>query len=708
MSSPKYPRRESFSAHRFVRLLTKTAAAQELGPEVVWLLTVIAHQEDAKRYSGAVTYWNEQLMPLCGFRSKGRLMRARQSAVDSGWLHYESGGRNQAGRYWCLIPDGFEQLPDGPCDESDPFQNRTANGTDETQEFQNRTANGTQTEPKRNSDGALSTLTLDPSPKGGTTSPGPSLFDSIKEEWNKAGLRQCRTISETRRRVINARSKDPDWLAHWREAVSRAGQSSFCRGKNDRGWTANIAWFLKPDTVTKLLEGNYDDPANGKPSGDAEASRVMREYTAQNLAESRGGVSIMSSPGDALRIRQAFAGCGDKELMGSILTSESALEQVASIIEPKHITDDRARIVYEAALKLWKAGKPVMAETVYPLVVGQDVTDDDLIELLESVPHGLHADYHARRVLDSWKKREFTYSAKRAQEELTVPECDIDEIIHSHVLELESLSSGDAESDGHIGDHLLTLADEPETEQLPSGLADLDAVLTGGGFAPGQMIAIGARPSVGKTALCAGIALAVAERNVPALILSLEMSAREMTERFLRQAGLKSIADTDGVNRLSNHPLYVREAGGWTIDKVECQARRYSRQHGVRLVLIDYLSLVQPRDRRQARHEQVGDISRSLKRLALQCNLVVIAAQQLNRDIEKRDSGRPRMSDFRDSGSIEQDADILIGLERPIRPDAGDITRGVLHVMKQRNGPTAELAIGFDPRRQHFHTVTQW
>lgn len=171
MPVPAYPKRERFLAHRLCRLLTKTAAAQELGPEVTWMLTVIVHQEDAKRYSGAVTYWNEQLMALCGFRSKGRLIRARQAAVDSGWLHYETGGRNQPGRYWCLVPAGYEQLPDGPCDESGSFQNRTDGGVNSfhnrtagNPEFHNGTSNGTQTELGRNSDGALSTLTLDPTP----------------------------------------------------------------------------------------------------------------------------------------------------------------------------------------------------------------------------------------------------------------------------------------------------------------------------------------------------------------------------------------------------------------------------------------------------------------------------------------------------------------------------------------------------------------
>jgi replicative DNA helicase len=413
----------------------------------------------------------------------------------------------------------------------------------------------------------------------------------------------------------------------------------------------------------------------------------------------------MSNLGDILRITRAMTGAGDKELVGAILQDDSALETVAAVIEPRHIGDYKARTVYEVSLRLWKAGKPVRAESVAPLVASQDVTAEDILELLECTT-GLHVDYYVRRVLDSWKAREFAYSARTVGEKLAAPECDVDEVIHGHIRELESLTSGQAVSDGHIGDHLLTLADEPETERLPTGLDDLDALLSGG-FVPGQLIVIGARPSVGKTALAAGMVLSAAERSLPVLFLSFEMSSREMTERFLSQAGLQSLADADGVNRLSSRPLFLRESAGWSIDKVECEARRYSRRHGVRVLVVDYLSLVQPRDRRLPRHEQVADISHSLKRLALQCKLVVIAAQQLNREIEKRDSGRPRMSDFRDSGAVEQDADILIGLERPIRPDEGVITRGVLHLMKQRNGSPAELPVGFDPRRQRFYTTTQ-
>lgn len=116
-----YPQREQFFAYKFVRLLTKTAAAQDLGPQVCWLLSVIAHQEDAKRYRGAVTYYNNQLLPLVGCNSHDALDRVRKKAIDSGWLHYKSGRKGKAGQYWVIVPREYLDADDGPCDETDPF-----------------------------------------------------------------------------------------------------------------------------------------------------------------------------------------------------------------------------------------------------------------------------------------------------------------------------------------------------------------------------------------------------------------------------------------------------------------------------------------------------------------------------------------------------------------------------------------------------------
>lgn len=122
-----YPRREAFFAHRFCRLLTKSAAAQMIGPEGFCLLAIIVHQEDAKRYTGAVSFWNAQLAPLCGFQSEDRLARVRSRCIEAGWLHYEKGAKGKPGKYWCLIPEEFTPLDDSPTDETEtPPQNATA------------------------------------------------------------------------------------------------------------------------------------------------------------------------------------------------------------------------------------------------------------------------------------------------------------------------------------------------------------------------------------------------------------------------------------------------------------------------------------------------------------------------------------------------------------------------------------------------------
>jgi len=114
MDSPTYPKRPMFFAHRFCRLLTRAAVAQQIGPEACWLLAVIAHQEDAIHYARPVTYYNEQLMPLCGFGSRKRLVEARRKAIDGGWLFYRGGGKGTPGTYWALIPEAYQETPDGP------------------------------------------------------------------------------------------------------------------------------------------------------------------------------------------------------------------------------------------------------------------------------------------------------------------------------------------------------------------------------------------------------------------------------------------------------------------------------------------------------------------------------------------------------------------------------------------------------------------
>lgn len=310
-------------------------------------------------------------------------------------------------------------------------------------------------------------------------------------------------------------------------------------------------------------------------------------------------------------------------------------------------------------------------------------------------------------MLAGWQSRSFAQAVADTAFELEQADHAPDEVINRHCRRIERLLDSETpDNDGKLEDHLLSM-DEEGVERFTSGVSELD-LLMDGGFGAGQLTGVGARPSVGRTVFCSGAALAAARSGIPVLFLSFEMTGREMAKRLCDQFGIAGHHDVEPLNELAEFPLYIREAAGWTIDRVEAEARRYNRRHGVKVLFVDYLSLVRARDARLPRYEQVADISRSLKLLALRTGLAVVAAQQLNREIERRQSRRPMMSDFRESGSVEQDADVLIGLDRPVRPDEGDQKAGRLFLMKNRHGETGNLPLHFDLSRRLFSSPERW
>lgn len=408
------------------------------------------------------------------------------------------------------------------------------------------------------------------------------------------------------------------------------------------------------------------------------------------------------------RLQRAAKGEAEFELIGSLLLNGDAIDDVAGMIRPEHIANAALRAVYGVLVQLRREDRPTSAEAVAGELGCEEGIVDALHNSMELVPHGFHAEHFARLVKAGWQRRSFGHQVTGTAKNLKLPDRSVDEVLNDHIRRIEKLLDDEAdETDGHISDHLLAAQTEKPVERFTTGLADLDTLLDGG-FGAGQLASIGARPSVGKTAFCSGVALSAARAGVPVLFLSFEMTGREMTGRCSRQAGVKSPDDFRELNELAGLPLYIREAAGWSIDRIEAEARRYSRRHGVKILIVDYLSLVRARDARLPRYEQVADLSRSLKLLALRIGVAVVAAQQLSREIEKRQNRRPLMSDFRESGSIEQDADVLIGLDRPVRPDEGDRTEATLYLMKNRHGETGNLPLCFDPARTLFTGVSSW
>ncbi len=251
---------------------------------------------------------------------------------------------------------------------------------------------------------------------------------------------------------------------------------------------------------------------------------------------------------------------------------------------------------------------------------------------------------------------------------------------------------------------------------LATGFRDLDKLT--GGFHPGNMIVIAGRPSMGKTALAMNIAEHVAmEQNKPVGIFSLEMSANELVLRALcsgAKVSLKAIRDgfphdrdhhslTAVASRLIKAPMYIDDSAGLTINQVRARARRMKLQFDIQLLVIDYLQLMRAPSRRadQSRQVEVADISAGIKALAKELAIPIVVLSQLNRQPDSREENRPRLSDLRESGTIEQDADLVGLLVRPeVYADneqdrASERGKATLVIAKQRNGPTDDINLTF-------------
>ena len=251
---------------------------------------------------------------------------------------------------------------------------------------------------------------------------------------------------------------------------------------------------------------------------------------------------------------------------------------------------------------------------------------------------------------------------------------------------------------------------------IPTGFRELDRMTSG--LHNGQMIVIAARPSMGKTALAMNIAENCAiDHNIPVGVFSLEMSSEELVKRMLcskAKVNLRKIRDgflserdfhplTTAASQLMKAPLFIDDSAGLSINQVRARARRMKQQHDIRLLIIDYMQLMRAPSRRAdlSRQVEIADISAGVKALSKELKIPIIVLSQLNRQPEAREGGRPRLSDLRESGAIEQDADVVGLLVRPevYAEEEGDKAaekgKAVLVIAKQRNGPTGEVNLTF-------------
>ena len=264
---------------------------------------------------------------------------------------------------------------------------------------------------------------------------------------------------------------------------------------------------------------------------------------------------------------------------------------------------------------------------------------------------------------------------------------------------------------------VLEAREQGKTNAMPTGLEDLDEILEGG-IRPGELVIVGARPSMGKTALAMTIGLQMAEKYSVAM-LSMEMPHVELRDRMTAMLSRVSLGKVkrparglewdrvvDGVERAKLLNFHVADQGGLNIVQVRSKARRVKREHGLHVLIVDYIGLMNGTDARQPRAYQLEEISRGLKTLAKELGVAVLCLAQVNRKVEERVDNTPSLSDLRDSGAIEQDADVVMFVHRPIqaRPDLGEEFKhfAKVSVAKNRNGRCGVFSLFYQGDQTRF------
>ncbi|MDA8037633.1 MAG: replicative DNA helicase [Actinomycetota bacterium] len=348
----------------------------------------------------------------------------------------------------------------------------------------------------------------------------------------------------------------------------------------------------------------------------------------------------------------------------------------------------------------------------------------DLLAAVGDAPAISRAASYARVVVDLARRRAILAALLEAVE-AAKGAGDIEEIAgRVDSLVTAALTGDDPAADGLVSigdaaDAALCELREGTSKRLPTGFPDLDRLLLGG-IVPGHLVIVGARPSMGKTAFALGVARRVAERGQRVLFASAEQGAEELAERMLVDVGrvpsdrVRPTITADHLGKLSLAASAVRDLPidlldrGVSLGSIARAARRLARCSGLGLVIVDYLQLLDG-ERAERRELEVAGLSRGLKFLARELDVPVVALSQLNRGVEERVSKRPVLADLRESGSLEQDADVVLFIYRDEIYSPDTSARGIAEILiaKHRNGPTGVVQLAFLARRMAFATLAR-
>jgi replicative DNA helicase len=424
----------------------------------------------------------------------------------------------------------------------------------------------------------------------------------------------------------------------------------------------------------------------------------------------------------------------EQAVLGALLFDNDALDRITDLRETHFYRYDH-RMIFEHTHRLVISGRNADVITVYE-ALGASGKDDAvgglpyLNSLVQNTPGSKGIRRWAEIIINRAKLRGLISAADEISAMAYQPDGrDVEEIIATAQAKLEPLADTAMREPALINTFLTPIIERIDSEYhggkdrtkvISTGLRDLDTRL-GGGMRGGQLIIAAGRPGMGKSALALGVAESVAEMGAPSMFFTQEMTGEELTARSLsRNSGLPldKILDgskfgrggdadwpmlTNGVQRLSEMMLLIDETAAVSLHEIQARARAAKRKHGLGLIVVDYLGLMTATQGNN-RTEQVGANSRGLKTLAKQLGVPVLLLAQLSRKCDDRPNKRPQLADLRDSGEIEQDADIILFLYRDeiYNPDSMDKGLAEINVAKQRNGPTGIVRAAYLGERTAF------
>ena len=429
----------------------------------------------------------------------------------------------------------------------------------------------------------------------------------------------------------------------------------------------------------------------------------------------------------------------EKALLGAIMLKPESMYDISDILSEDSFYVDKHRLVYRAMRDLFSKSEPIDYLSVSARLKEKKEIDriggsSYLTELTNTVPATANAHHYAQLVQKTATLRSLIDAAEFIAELGFNEEHDLEEALDAAEKKLYEILNAPGlhkfvsmqESLGEAWeriDHLHNAGDE--MRGIPTGFKDLDNLLAG--LQKSDLIILAARPSIGKTSLALDIARQTAvNHNTPVGIFSLEMSSQQLVDRMLASEARvdawklrtgKLTTDTEfekireAIDKLQNAPIFIDDQPANNILGMRSVARRLKREHGLGLLIVDYLQMMAPTSKHSGDSlvQQVTEISRSLKALARELEVPVLALSQLSRAVEQR-RGKPRLSDLRDSGSIEQDADVVMFIHREdkMSDDPGGSDRpniAEILVEKHRNGPVGKVELYFDEKKTSFLSI---